>query len=139
MPAYFAELFPTEVRASGIGVPYSSMVAIFGGEAPYTLTWLEGRAPHGCSLYMVILLIVGLATTLLSPETKGKRWCRSSSRLIFPSYSLRSTSIGTRHSYVVDKLRRKQIFVAATLSKMLRCSAFRRGPQRRTLRFGCRS
>ncbi|MGC0367132.1 MHS family alpha-ketoglutarate permease-like MFS transporter [Rhodococcus sp. 27YEA15] len=73
MPAYFAELFPTEVRASGIGVPYSLMVAIFGGTAPYTLTWLEGRGTAWMfSLYMVILLIVGLTTTLLSPETKGK-------------------------------------------------------------------
>ncbi len=49
MPAYFAELFPTAVRASGIGVPYSFVVAIFGGTAPYVLTWLTSKDLSGPS------------------------------------------------------------------------------------------
>lgn len=72
MPAYFAELFPTSVRASGIGVPYSFVVAIFGGTAPYILTWLTSRDQQWVfALYAVVLVTVGLVTTLLSPETKG--------------------------------------------------------------------
>lgn len=72
MPAYFAELFPTSVRASGIGVPYSFVVAIFGGTAPYLLTWLSSRGLVWVfALYMVVLVLIGLGTTLLSPETKG--------------------------------------------------------------------
>ncbi|GAB3588323.1 MFS transporter [Amycolatopsis endophytica] len=73
MPAYFAELFPTAVRASGIGVPYSFVVAVFGGTAPYLLTWLS---EHGLewvfALYMVVLVLIGLLTTVLSPETRGR-------------------------------------------------------------------
>ncbi|TNC29209.1 MFS transporter [Amycolatopsis alkalitolerans] len=73
MPAYFAELFPTEVRASGVGVPYSVMVAIFGGTAPYVLTWLHAHQLDWLfSVYLVLLVAIGLITTLLTPETKGK-------------------------------------------------------------------
>ncbi|ALL79556.1 major facilitator transporter (plasmid) [Pseudonocardia sp. EC080610-09] len=73
MPAYFAELFPTEVRASGIGVPYSLIVAIFGGTAPYILTWLSSHdLVWVFSLYSVVLVLIGVVTTLLSPETKGR-------------------------------------------------------------------
>ncbi|WP_233160069.1 MFS transporter [Pseudonocardia sp. MH-G8] len=73
MPAYFAELFPTAVRASGIGVPYSFVVAIFGGTAPYTLTWLTSRDLQWVfALYMVVLVLIGLVTTLLTPETQGR-------------------------------------------------------------------
>jgi MHS family alpha-ketoglutarate permease-like MFS transporter len=73
MPAYFAELFPTAVRASGIGVPYSLVVALFGGTAPYLLTWLNSRHQQWLfTLYVVVLVVIGLVTTLLTPETKGR-------------------------------------------------------------------
>jgi MHS family alpha-ketoglutarate permease-like MFS transporter len=73
MPAYFAELFPTAVRASGIGVPYSFTVAIFGGTAPYLATWLAGNDLEWVfALYAITLVTIGLITTLLSPETRGR-------------------------------------------------------------------
>ncbi|MCW2944202.1 MAG: kgtP [Actinoallomurus sp.] len=73
MPAYFAELFPTEVRASGVGVPYSFIVALFGGTGPYVLTWLHAHHEEWVfALYMVVLVAIGLITTLLTPETKGR-------------------------------------------------------------------
>jgi MHS family alpha-ketoglutarate permease-like MFS transporter len=73
MPAYFAELFPTEVRASGVGVPYSLVVAVFGGTAPYLLTWLAGKDLQWVfASYMVALVVIGLVTTLLTAETKGR-------------------------------------------------------------------
>lgn len=73
MPAYFAELFPTSVRASGIGVPYSFTVAIFGGTAPYLATWLASHHYEWVfALYSVVMVTIGLVTTVLSPETKGR-------------------------------------------------------------------
>jgi len=73
MPAYFAELFPTHVRASGIGVPYSFTVAIFGGTAPYLATWLASHHHEWVfALYIVVVVTIGLVTTALSPETKGR-------------------------------------------------------------------
>ncbi|MBA2126225.1 alpha-ketoglutarate transporter [Hyphomicrobium methylovorum] len=36
-----AELFPTSVRALGVGLPYALTVAIFGGTAEYVALWLK--------------------------------------------------------------------------------------------------
>ncbi|MDV3128419.1 MFS transporter [Mycobacterium sp. 21AC1] len=73
MPAYFAELFPTAVRASGIGVPYSFTVAIFGGTAPYIATWLAERDLSWMfAVYAIASVVIGLVTTLMSPETRGR-------------------------------------------------------------------
>lgn len=40
MPAFLAERFPTRHRATGVSVVYGLTVAIFGGFAPYIITWL---------------------------------------------------------------------------------------------------
>ncbi|GHP13786.1 MFS transporter [Lentilactobacillus fungorum] len=36
-----AELFPTEIRALGVGFPYSLTVALFGGTVEYVALWLK--------------------------------------------------------------------------------------------------
>ncbi|MCU5668332.1 MFS transporter [Bacillus cereus] len=36
-----AELFPTEIRALGVGLPYTLTVAIFGGTAEFIALWLK--------------------------------------------------------------------------------------------------
>lgn len=36
-----AELFPTKIRALGVGLPYGLTVAIFGGTAEYVALWLK--------------------------------------------------------------------------------------------------
>lgn len=36
-----AELFPAEIRALGVGLPYAVTVAIFGGSAEYVALWLK--------------------------------------------------------------------------------------------------
>jgi MHS family alpha-ketoglutarate permease-like MFS transporter len=54
-------------------VPYSFIVAIFGGTAPYVLTWLTSHDLQWVfALYMIVLVSIGLITTLLTPETKGR-------------------------------------------------------------------
>ncbi|WP_178130633.1 MFS transporter [Reyranella sp. CPCC 100927] len=70
----FAELFPTRVRASGMGIPYAVCAAIFGGTAPLVATWLHGL---GGALYvalyvMAISAITLLTHLLLTPETRGR-------------------------------------------------------------------
>jgi MHS family alpha-ketoglutarate permease-like MFS transporter len=37
-----AELFPTEVRALGVALPYALAVSLFGGTAEYVALWLKG-------------------------------------------------------------------------------------------------
>jgi MHS family alpha-ketoglutarate permease-like MFS transporter len=70
----FAELFPTRVRTSGIGIPYAVCNAIFGGTAPMAATWLQQiGGPLYISLYVMLVCVVSLAThLLLTPETRGR-------------------------------------------------------------------
>ncbi|SED52510.1 MFS transporter, MHS family, alpha-ketoglutarate permease [Rhizobiales bacterium GAS188] len=70
----FAELFPTRVRTSGIGIPYAVCAAIFGGTAPMVATWLqEIGGPLYISLYVMLVCAITLATHIfLTPETRGR-------------------------------------------------------------------
>jgi MHS family alpha-ketoglutarate permease-like MFS transporter len=73
IPALFAEMFPTGIRAVGFGVPYSLAVALFGGTAPYLQAFFDQRQSTSLFYWWVILLIaVSVVTTLLSPETRGR-------------------------------------------------------------------
>ncbi len=70
----FAELFPTRVRTSGIGIPYAVCAAIFGGAARLAATWLQQPGgPLYVSLYVMAVCVVTLATHIfLTPETRGR-------------------------------------------------------------------
>lgn len=72
--AWFAELFSTSQRATGIGVAVSVAAALFGGTAPYINTWL---ADHQLSIvftfYVMALAIACGVAALFTPETKGAR------------------------------------------------------------------
>lgn len=69
----YNELFPTETRAAGTAIPYAFSVAMFGGTAPYIVTWLAttGRA-HWIWVYVGLLAVVGFLTTLTLPETSRR-------------------------------------------------------------------
>jgi MFS transporter, MHS family, alpha-ketoglutarate permease len=72
-PAYFAELFPTGIRAVGLGVPYSLTVALFGGTAPYLQTYLA-QQHHGAAFsgWVIALLAITVVTIALTPETRNR-------------------------------------------------------------------
>ncbi|HET7303400.1 MAG TPA: MFS transporter [Segeticoccus sp.] len=73
VPAVYAELFPTRIRAVGVGVPYSICVAAFGGTAPYLQTWLGGTAGRSAFTgYVIVLLLVSALVVLTLPETRGR-------------------------------------------------------------------
>src|SRR5690606_18745508 len=40
MPALLAELFPAGTRTSGLSLSYNFAVTVFGGFAPFIITWL---------------------------------------------------------------------------------------------------
>lgn len=48
-----AELFPTEIRALGVGFPYSITVAIFGGTAEYVALWFKNSG-HESWFYIYV-------------------------------------------------------------------------------------
>ncbi|WML48424.1 MFS transporter [Neobacillus sp. PS3-34] len=48
-----AELFPTEIRALGVGFPYSLTVAVFGGTAEFVALWLKSIGVESLFFYYV--------------------------------------------------------------------------------------
>jgi len=48
-----AELFPTEIRALGVGLPYAFTVAIFGGTAEFIALWLKDIGYESLFYYYV--------------------------------------------------------------------------------------
>lgn len=71
--AVFAELVPTQIRATIIGVGYATSGAIFGGTAPYLNTWLTSIDRHGLFVgYMIVLCLISAVVILKMPETSGR-------------------------------------------------------------------
>jgi MFS transporter, MHS family, alpha-ketoglutarate permease len=66
-----AELFPAEVRALGVGLPYALTVAIFGGTAEYVALWFKNSG-HESYFYWYITgcIAVSLLVYLTMKDTK---------------------------------------------------------------------
>ncbi|MCW2583794.1 MAG: major facilitator superfamily 1 [Klenkia sp.] len=71
-PAVMSELFPTELRATGIGSWYNLTVALFGGTAPLVITALsEAGHPVFFFGYVAVAAAVAFGVILTLKETKG--------------------------------------------------------------------
>ncbi|MEM5299711.1 MFS transporter [Burkholderia sp. JPY481] len=71
--AVMAEQFPADVRVTGIALPYAASVAIFGGTAPYIVTWMiKTGFDDFVWLYLAAAALIGSVVYLYIPETKGK-------------------------------------------------------------------
>ncbi|GAA1668557.1 MFS transporter [Kribbella yunnanensis] len=75
-----AELFPTAIRALGVGMPYGVTVAIFGGTAEYVALWLKD-AGHESSFYYYVsgCALISLIVYLTMSETRGRMKAQHSS------------------------------------------------------------
>lgn len=66
-----AELFPTEIRALGVGLPYALTVAVFGGSAEYVALLAKD---HGVETwfywYVTLCAAFSLAVYLRMPDTR---------------------------------------------------------------------
>jgi MHS family alpha-ketoglutarate permease-like MFS transporter len=71
-PAIMSELFPTELRATGIGAWYNITVATFGGTAPLVITALSNAGhPLWFFWYVSAGAVIAFIATLTLHETKG--------------------------------------------------------------------
>jgi MHS family alpha-ketoglutarate permease-like MFS transporter len=74
LPPVLCELFPTRVRASGIGLPYALCSAIFGGTAPLIATaLLRAKLDWAIAAYVMAICLVSLLVFRTMPETRGRR------------------------------------------------------------------
>jgi MHS family alpha-ketoglutarate permease-like MFS transporter len=66
-----AELFPTEVRALGVALPYSIANALFGGTAEYVALWFKDRG-HEAGFFTYVTVVIGctLAVYLAMRDTR---------------------------------------------------------------------
>jgi MFS transporter, MHS family, alpha-ketoglutarate permease len=68
--AVLAELFPAEVRTTGIGLPYAVSVAVFGGTVT---TWLATSGWRDLLwVYVAGAALIGAVVYLLMPETRER-------------------------------------------------------------------
>jgi MHS family alpha-ketoglutarate permease-like MFS transporter len=68
-----AELFPAEVRALGVGLPYAISVSLFGGTAEYVALWFKSAGfESGFFWYVTAAIAVSLFAYTRLPETRWK-------------------------------------------------------------------
>ena len=66
-----AELFPAQIRALGVGLPYALTVAIFGGTAEYIALWLKDiQHENYYYWYISLCIFVSLLVYVLMKDTK---------------------------------------------------------------------
>jgi MHS family alpha-ketoglutarate permease-like MFS transporter len=66
-----AELFPAEVRALGVGLPYGVTVALFGGTAEYVALWCKEKGHESWFYwYVTICISISLLVYLFMKDTK---------------------------------------------------------------------
>lgn len=66
-----AELFPTEVRALGVGFSYAIANAIFGGSAEYVALWLKSAGIESSFYwYVTVMCALSLWVALRMPDLK---------------------------------------------------------------------
>jgi MHS family alpha-ketoglutarate permease-like MFS transporter len=66
-----AELFPVEVRALGVALPYALTVAIFGGTAEYVALWFKSIGNEaGFYWYVTACIACSLCVYLWMPDTR---------------------------------------------------------------------
>lgn len=68
-----AELFPTGMRALGVGFPYAIAVSLFGGTAEYIALWCKQQGHEAWFYtYVTACAFAGLLVYWLMPETKHR-------------------------------------------------------------------
>lgn len=79
MGAYYSELFPAQVRTTGIGLPYAITSAIFGGTASLIFAYLISiKFPLGIAFYVMAIAIFCLCIYVFAtPETRTRRLAES--------------------------------------------------------------
>jgi len=77
-----AELFPTEVRALGVGLTYAVANAMFGGTAEYVALWLKsaGHEPW-FAWYVAAMAVIGLVASIVMPDTRKYGYLEGSGQI----------------------------------------------------------
>lgn len=70
-----AEMFPAEVRALGVGLPYAITVAVFGGTAEYIALWFKNIGHESWFYwYVTVCVFISLLVYTSVKDTKQTSW-----------------------------------------------------------------
>lgn len=69
-PTTLAEQFPTRMRSTGLALSYNVAVMLFGGFAPFIVTWLTqvDGSPVAAAYYVLFATLIGLTATCFLRE-----------------------------------------------------------------------
>jgi MHS family alpha-ketoglutarate permease-like MFS transporter len=77
-----AELFPPEVRALGVGLPYAIANAMFGGTAEYVALSLKSVGHETVFFwYVAAMALVALIASLWMPDTRKRGYLEGDGRI----------------------------------------------------------
>ena len=77
-----AELFPTEVRALGVGLAYAIANALFGGTAEYVALWFKSAGQEGGSPGTSPCCVpVAFLASLSMPDTRKRGYLDGSGQV----------------------------------------------------------
>jgi len=66
-----AEMFPTEIRALGVALPYAIANALFGGTAEFiALSFKQAGFEPGFYIYVTVVIGMSLVTYMIMPDTR---------------------------------------------------------------------
>lgn len=75
-PAAMSEIYPPEVRSTGVSIAYNFAVTIFGGFAPFIATWLIAKTGYALApawyVTAAMSLSVVMIVALYRPSTQAK-------------------------------------------------------------------
>lgn len=76
-----AELFPTEVRALGVGFSYAIANALFGGTAEYVALWFKSAGHEGWfAWYVTAMCAIALLAAIWMPDTRRRGYLEGTAR-----------------------------------------------------------
>lgn len=75
LPALASEIFPVQTRTTGLSLSYNIAVTIFGGFAPFILTWLINATGSKLapSFYLIACAVVSLVALVRTRDSLGLR------------------------------------------------------------------
>ncbi|SEL76594.1 MFS transporter, MHS family, alpha-ketoglutarate permease [Pseudoxanthomonas sp. GM95] len=70
-----AELFPTYIRALGVGLGYALANSVFGGTAPLLYQWAKGaKQMDTFIIYATVVMFISLLVYVFALKNKGSNW-----------------------------------------------------------------
>ncbi|MBM6622147.1 MFS transporter [Micrococcaceae bacterium RIT802] len=75
LPALLADMFPTNIRTTGMSISYNVGVTLFGGFAPLILAWLVNSTGSllAPSYYYIVIGLISIVGLVVARRSFGKR------------------------------------------------------------------